>query len=121
MQTRNLKYNRSGTVDMEIEHPKYGWIPFTASPNDSEQRGRELYAAAIAGEFGAIAAYIAPIKTVEEENASIQAQIDMLERQQLMPRVTREALLGIALQQAATLGMTETQLADANTGFRKLR
>src|SRR3990167_495188 len=119
MQTRNLKYNRSGTVDMEIEHPVYGWLPFTASPNDSEQHGRELYAAAIAGTLGAITAYVAPIKTAAEERAILQAQIDTLERQQLMPRVTREALLGIALQQAAALGMTETQLAAANIGFRK--
>jgi len=54
MQIRNLKYNTFGTVDMEIEHPTYGWIPFTASPDDTEKYGRELYAAAIAGDFGII-------------------------------------------------------------------
>lgn len=56
MLTRNLKYNAHGTVDMEIEHPNYGWIPFTASLDDSELLGRELHAAAIAGTLGAIAA-----------------------------------------------------------------
>jgi hypothetical protein len=40
---------------MEINHPDYGWIPFTASPNDSEQLGRDLYAEAIAGTLGVIA------------------------------------------------------------------
>ena len=43
------------TVDMEINHPVYGWIPFTASPTDSEVLGRELHAASIAGALGTIA------------------------------------------------------------------
>ena len=56
--TRNVTYNAHGTVDMEIDHPQYGWIPFTADPNDSEQLGKDLYAAAIAGTLGAIAPYV---------------------------------------------------------------
>jgi len=35
-------------------------LPFTASPTDSESHGRALFAAAEAGEFGPIAAYVAP-------------------------------------------------------------
>jgi hypothetical protein len=35
-------------------------LPFTASPHDSEAHGRALFAAAEAGEFGPIAAYVAP-------------------------------------------------------------
>lgn len=42
---RNPVRNADGTIDCEIEHPDYGWIPFTASPDDSEQHGRDLYAA----------------------------------------------------------------------------
>ena len=45
---------------MEINQPKYGWIPFHATPNDSEPHGRELYANAIAGEYGEIAPYVPP-------------------------------------------------------------
>ncbi len=60
MDARNLAYNAHGTVDMEIDHPIYGWIPFTASPDDSEQLGRDLYAEAIAGTLGTIAAYVTP-------------------------------------------------------------
>jgi len=59
--TRNLIRNANGTVNMEIDHSVYGWIPFTADPNDSEQHGKDLYAAAVAGALGAIAPYIAPI------------------------------------------------------------
>lgn len=58
MQIRNPVFNAQGTIDCEIEHPVYGWIPFTASPNDSEAHGREIYADAQAGKFGPIGAYI---------------------------------------------------------------
>jgi len=61
MQTRNLKYTANNDVNMEIDHPVYGWIPFTASPNDTEQLGKDLYAEAIAGTLGTIAAYVAPV------------------------------------------------------------
>jgi hypothetical protein len=60
IQVRNPQYNAAGTIDMEMEHPKFGWIPFTASPDDSEQHGRELYAQAMAGDFGPVAEYVAP-------------------------------------------------------------
>lgn len=45
---------------MEYNHPEYGWIPFTATPDDTEQHGREIYAAALAGEYGQVAPYVAP-------------------------------------------------------------
>ena len=35
-------------------------LPFTASPTDAEPHGRTLFAAAVAGEFGPIAPYVAP-------------------------------------------------------------
>lgn len=34
MNYRNSKYNENGSIDCEINHPDYGWIPCTASPND---------------------------------------------------------------------------------------
>lgn len=60
IQVRNPQYNAAGTIDMEMEHPTFGWIPFTASPDDSAQHGRELYAQAVAGELGPVAPYVAP-------------------------------------------------------------
>jgi hypothetical protein len=47
-------------IDMEIEHPAYGWIAFSASPDDVEGHGRDLYARALAGEFGPVADYVPP-------------------------------------------------------------
>lgn len=58
MNARNPKQNAVGTIDLEIEHPVYGWIPFTASPDDAE--GAELYAQAVDGDFGIIAPYVEP-------------------------------------------------------------
>jgi len=37
MNYKNAKYiNDSGLIDCEIEHPKYGWIPYTLDPNDTD-------------------------------------------------------------------------------------
>ena len=45
MDFRDAKYNHAGTIDCEINHPVYGWIPFTADPNDVEPYGREIFEA----------------------------------------------------------------------------
>lgn len=70
MNFRNAVFNRHGTVDMEIEHPIFGWIPFTASPDDPEEHGRELYEAVKA----TAAPYVAPpLPTPEEARAAMPA------------------------------------------------
>jgi hypothetical protein len=46
MNYRNAQYNAFGTIDCEIEHPVYGWIPFTADPSDVEPIGAEVFNAA---------------------------------------------------------------------------
>lgn len=43
MEYRNPKYNEDGSIDVEIEHPLYGWIPFTARADDVEEHGREIF------------------------------------------------------------------------------
>ncbi|WP_251978567.1 DUF4376 domain-containing protein [Salinicola avicenniae] len=45
---QNPVRNADGTIDCEIEHPDYGWIPFTASADDVEESGRQLHAAILA-------------------------------------------------------------------------
>jgi hypothetical protein len=59
MQIRKLHYNAFNTIDCEIEHPQFGWIPFTASPDDTEQMGRVIYAEAVEGILGPVAPYVA--------------------------------------------------------------
>lgn len=56
MAYRNPIFNAVGTVDCEFEHPVYGWIPTTASPNDLPTA--ELYKQIIAA--GGIKPYVAP-------------------------------------------------------------
>jgi hypothetical protein len=58
MNYRNPKYNFDETIDCEINHPIYGWIPFTASKNDVEESGRQIYQEILSG--GSIAPYEPP-------------------------------------------------------------
>ena len=60
MMFRNPRFNAAGGIDGEINHPQFGWVPFTAAPDDPEPIGRELFAAAVAGEFGPVASYVPP-------------------------------------------------------------
>lgn len=87
MKTRNAKYNEHGTIDCEIEHPTFGWIPFTASPDDIEQYGKAVYSALIT--VGDIAPYSKPIISPDaianqyklarlSEYPFIQDQLDMI-------------------------------------------
>lgn len=46
MDIRNPRYLPNGAIDCEIHHPDLGWIPFTASADDIEPHGREIYATA---------------------------------------------------------------------------
>jgi len=46
MKYRNAQWNSTGGIDCEIDHPTYGWIPFTARDDDTEEHGREIFAKA---------------------------------------------------------------------------
>ncbi len=58
---RNLMYSSAdnSTIDCEL-YFRNTWHPFTASPKDPMWWGREIYAAAVAGAFGEVAAYVVP-------------------------------------------------------------
>lgn len=36
MNYRNAKYIAKDIIDCEIEHPEYGWIPYTLNPRDTD-------------------------------------------------------------------------------------
>jgi hypothetical protein len=59
MDFRNAVYSSADgqQIDMEIDHPVFGWAPFTARPDDPEPLGRDLYAAAL---LGYVADYVEP-------------------------------------------------------------
>lgn len=57
MEFRNPGYNAVGTIDCEINHPRFGWIPHTISADENP----ELQASALAANP---APYTAPDPTV---------------------------------------------------------
>jgi hypothetical protein len=73
MNYRNPKFTSNGLIDCEVDHPVYGWIPFTASPHDCEPHGRELFT--IISANGGIAPYIPPPPPSTEELA-IQVRME---------------------------------------------
>lgn len=42
---RNVAVLDEDRFDCEINHPDFGWIPFTADPNDVEPHGRAIWQA----------------------------------------------------------------------------
>jgi hypothetical protein len=61
------KYNQDGSIELIIEHPIYGLIPFTASPNDTEEYGMAIYQDAIKGKYGTVEPYVAQPEPTEAE------------------------------------------------------
>lgn len=76
MEYRNAVYNRHGTIDCEVNHPRFGWTPFHATPEDDEEHGREIFKRIMAA--GKIAPYVAP-PHVEPEPTPEEKRIAELE------------------------------------------
>ncbi len=51
---RNILRNSKGGIDVEIKHAVFGWMPFTASPDDPEPHGRTLFEELERGYYGII-------------------------------------------------------------------
>jgi hypothetical protein len=98
---RNPAWNSFGTIDCEIEHPVFGWIPFTADPNDVESHGQAIFNAA-----APIAEpYIPP--SPEEQAAQALAQ----ERNNM---VCSRMQAKIAMYQAGILEAVESVISQAD-------
>lgn len=54
---KNPRFTADGAIDCELDHPQYGWIPFTASPDDPDEGGRVIHQLLLDGQFGDIAPY----------------------------------------------------------------
>lgn len=66
---------------------EFGTIPFTASSNDSEEYGRNLFADLVAGKYGEISAYVPPAAP------TIKQQIAILENS-ITARMVQESISG---------------------------
>jgi hypothetical protein len=74
---KNPKYNAHGTIDCEIKHPEYGWVPFTASSDDVEDHCREIYNRIIQ-ESENIEPYSPPVFTDDELASMVRNDRDNL-------------------------------------------
>jgi hypothetical protein len=73
---RNPTYNGIGTIDVEINHPQLGWIPFTASPDDVTEYGPAIYAQAIQGD---VAPYVPPEPVIPDRVTARQFKLQLLQ------------------------------------------
>lgn len=96
MNYRNPIYCENGWIDCEIDHPEYGWIPFTCDPNDT---GALFDTAALFEEMKPYAApYVPPPPPPPPTDEEVAAQV----------RVERNRLLAES---------DWTQLADARSAM----
>lgn len=63
----------STAIKLTIDTDKFGVIPFTATSNDVEAHGRDLFARALAGEFGPVAVFVPRAPTQYEIDAAALA------------------------------------------------
>lgn len=106
MRFRKPIFTRDAGVDCEVEHPKYGWIPFHATPDDVEPHGREIFAACMAGE---VAPYVPPtqVEIDAEQDASLDAMAAEIDQGQTLIRVLAKRIF--KLEKAANPDLTAKQ------------
>lgn len=66
MEVRNPRVSGNGGYDCEINHDAYGWIPFTAHPDDIVDYGRQIYQEIHDGVHGEIGAFVANVMSRDE-------------------------------------------------------
>lgn len=69
---RNARATSAAAIDVEWNHPVFGWIPFTASPGDDMDHGRAIYEQALQGH---VAPYVVTGPTPEQREAAAGALI----------------------------------------------
>jgi hypothetical protein len=78
MEVRNAHYIDDTRIDCEINHPVYGWIPYTLDPNDTDMTVDNVALRKAMGDQ--IAPYIPPsaAEVSGQMAAQIRGQRDML-------------------------------------------
>lgn len=77
---RNPKYASidKSMIDVELNHPEFGWIPFTATNTDVEIYGRVVFALANTAEYGPIAPYDGPTEEEIIKAKALEHQIRLI-------------------------------------------
>lgn len=73
MKYRNAKYIDARRIDCEIDHPVFGWAPYTLDPSDTDMTIDNDALLAAMNEAGDVAAYVAPDPeiTLADERSSM--------------------------------------------------
>lgn len=92
---RNAKKFRTGTYECEINHSEYGWIPFHATPFDTDEKGAELF------------------KTLEaDDTIELESEQEYLEKQGDLVRHKRNGKLVHDVDPIATNGLRFMALGE---------
>ena len=75
MNYRNAQYIDDTRINCEIEHPEFGWIPYTLDPADTDMTIDNNVLLAAMASAGDVAAYVPPTQA-ELDEAAAQAVRD---------------------------------------------
>jgi hypothetical protein len=116
MEYRNPTYTVTGEIDCEINHPHFGWIPFTASPDDIEAHGKALFSKILSA--GNIAEYVPKPIPPEILSAAARAQRDqLLVESDWTDTLSAKSRLGDALYAAWQVYRQSLRDLPQQTGF----
>jgi len=104
MEYRNAKYNGHGSIDCEVNHPRFGWIPTTTSPDDGETAA--IYAKIVSD--NSVTAYVAPDLV---EVLAIARKSATLTLREFCIALTRDGILTPAEAIDAARGLWPTPMA----------
>lgn len=110
------KFNADGSIELSVKFPWLGMeVQFCASPNDVEQVGKDLYAAAIDGSYGQIAQYVAPPSQAPKGCTSLQFMDRFTEAEQLAIVSATMAVPQVKLWYDRMIAATEIVYKDTRT------
>lgn len=96
--------NSAIVLECIFSHIPNEWLSFCARPDDVEPHGRDVFARAVDGEFGSIAAYVAPPTSVPTVVTMRQARLALLQQNLL-------ASVEAVIAQAGTAAQIEWEYA----------
>ena len=76
-EVRNPAYNARGDIDLEINHPEHGWIPYTIDVDDKDETIDNSAITSIISKMN-IKEYVAPTMPTDEEAEEYQKIINSL-------------------------------------------
>lgn len=118
MNIRNPHYNEFGTIDCEVFYDEIGWIPFTASINDTVGEAPNIYQDIMDGKVGEIGPYVPPTpieKTFEEQKKEKLIAIDLIakaKRDVIVQNYSSGEMASWAIKRDEALKWTESQDVD---------